>query len=157
MTDYIQELKAASNKKTSCRNAKAKSNSGQNNRLTCGQLEGVVKDTPTKRRNGASEIVGPSDTYAFLRRFNFLEGLDFIDMTPVSIIREPTFEELQNEKREDSDEEGGKFASLVAEGCSCTLFTRGFISSLLGEFALGKELPILIEIDMRHPVLDAHQ
>ena len=75
---------------------------------------------------------------------SLLEGLDFIDITPVSVIQ-----------REPNCQSTSTFENLVYGECGCSLFTKGYISTE-PEVTANPSIPIIIEIDMRHPIVDAN-
>ncbi|VDK38597.1 unnamed protein product [Taenia asiatica] len=76
---------------------------------------------------------------------SFIEGLDYVDITPVSVIQ-----------REPLRGHSNVFKNLAFGDCGCSLFTKGYISSTPAENSPFQTVPIVIEIDMRHPILDAH-
>ncbi|KAH9281894.1 putative protein-like [Echinococcus granulosus] len=76
---------------------------------------------------------------------SFFEGLDFVDITPVSVIQ-----------RKPPCDHSNAFKNLVFGDCGCSLFTEGYISATPAEDTSSRTVPIVIEIDMRHPILDAH-
>lgn len=72
-----------------------------------------------------------------------------IDMTPVGVIHKPRLDLLQsfNKKR--------NFTNHASKFCGCQLFTKGCLLSTAAEGIDEKVIPVILEIDMHRPVLNA--